>query len=167
MDYSESVDIKLEPYLRRQIVEIKNNFKKELLEPKVIDLYNGNNYYDLFLEGLKPLEINSTKRNHLCNVYTSLHKRLFTYKGGDYVYGNDIESYIWSLLSYYYDPAKDGDFSKYMSFSKNFKEWTSLRLDPNNIKIPILRDAMIEIRKDFDITVPELCKRLKLNCEFL
>jgi len=137
----------------------KDNFRKHLLKK---DIYKADNFYNLFLEDVKVEDFNYL--NNKANLFTSLYNRLFRYKF-DSAYGNDIESYIWSLLSYYYEPDKDGDFYNYMSFQKDFKTWLKLRLNPNNIKIPILRNAMIEIRKDFNIKVPELCEKLKLKCE--
>ena len=82
---------------------------------------------------------------------------------------DDIESLILSLWNYY-----DNDYPLLKMYKKAtnlkhrrdiVKEILEFRLNPENCPIPIFKEALLEIRKNYSITVPDLCKKLNLDCD--
>jgi hypothetical protein len=134
------------------------------IKPKYRNKYKGKSFHDMLKEKV-PLEyfLPSVHGNFLWSLRSSFQKSSFGMTTAD-----DIESYVLSLWSYF-----DKDYRLRLIYSKNKTlaqkkivndEILEFRLDPNNCPYPILRNALLEIRKDFTITVPKLCEKLGLNC---
>ena len=136
---------------------------KEFIKEKYKKRYNSNNFYDLILEGLDIDHVIMPTKNK--NFYTGFYKAMAPYSGQ--TYGDDIEYYIWAL--YYYYISRSNKLNDNCFLLTDSKKWLRMRVDPSNCHtLPIIfRDALIEIRKNQSITIPELCKKLKLDCNLI
>jgi hypothetical protein len=139
------------PYIKNVLDFIKKEYKD-----KYKDKYN---FYDLISEGLNINHLFLPTNNR--NFFTGFYKAM---SYGGQTYADDIEYYIWALY-YYYMMSR----SKKIDFLTDSKEWLKVRIDPNNCpNLPsIFRDVLIEIRKKQNITIPELCKKLNLDCNLI
>jgi superfamily II DNA or RNA helicase len=142
-----------------------NNDASIFLKSKYKGKYSGKSFYELFKEKV-PLDyfLPSVHGNFVWSLRSSFQKKSFGMTTAD-----DIEAYILSLWNIF-----DKDYKLRLIYSKNKNqterksvndEILEFRLNPANCPYPILRDALTEIRKDYSISVQELCKNLNLKCK--
>ncbi len=134
------------------------------LASKYRNKYKGKSFYDLYKE---KVPLSQFQPPIYGNIYWSL-RASFEKHNWHMTPADDIESLILSLWDYY----EDYPLRSMLAKTKNQKERRNIkdeilefRLDPDNCPIPILRKALLEVRKNYSITVPELCKKLKLDCD--
>ena len=141
-----------------------NDASKYLLA-KYKDKYKGKSFYDL-LEEEVPLEYFQPPvyGNFVWSFRSSFEPRQTYMTTGD-----DIEGLLLSLWNYYDPKYKLANIYKSCKNQAQRKakklDILRFRLDPDNCPFPTLRNALVELRKNYSITVPELCTKLKLDCK--
>jgi serine/threonine protein kinase len=101
-------------------------------------------FYDLWKHGIHPSYFNCAGRG---NIFRSLHS--FMYDDGHFTTGDDIESFILCLWDHYSPPLPwDND-------EIGIEKMIEFRLNPNVCPIPLLRFALVQLRKNFSLTVDE------------
>jgi serine/threonine protein kinase len=86
----------------------------------------------------------------------------------EFIFGDDIESLVLSL-AYIFD-YKNCTVAKLYNEYKTSREkikdkLLKIRLYPEKCSVQIYKDAIAEIRKNMNITVPEICQTLNLDCK--
>jgi len=135
------------------------------LKAKCMNKYKGQSFYDLLQ---KKVDLDCFQPSIYGNIVWSL-RSSFDKFCSKMTTGDDIEGLILSIWNHFdknYKLKKIYKENKTESQKRKVnKEILEFRLNPLNCPFPLLRKALVEIRKDYKITVPEMCKKLGINCK--
>lgn len=105
-------------------------------------------FYDLWKEKIHPSYFNCAGKG---NIFRSLHS--FMYEDGHFTTGDDIESFVLCLWDHYAPPLPWENIEN--KNIENIEKIIELRLNPNHCPIPLLRFALVQLRKHFSLSVDE------------
>jgi hypothetical protein len=138
------------------------NDASEYLHEKYRSKNKGKSFYQLY-QDKTPYEEYKDPING--NAVWSLRKAISPLDT-PFVIGDDIEGLILALAYIFdYKNCTVGElYEQHKIRTKIKNELLNLRLYPEKCSIQLYKDAIKEVRKNMNITVPELCKALNLNC---